>query len=112
MQLNRVFQNLIENAIKFAKPGTPPRVHVASITEGDRIVIRIADDGIGMDDSAKERIFGMFERLDAGSQIAGFGIGLASAKRVVELMGGTLLVESEKGKGSTFIISLLAAEKL
>jgi len=106
-QLVQVFQNLVGNGIKYRRPETP-RVRVSSKREGDRWIIAVADNGLGIDAQYFERIFGMFQRLHRREEFAGTGIGLAIAKKIVERHGGAISVESILGVGSTFRFSLAA----
>lgn len=104
-QLSQLFQNLIGNAIKFAKPGTTPVVRIDGEPRPDSICISVRDNGIGIDSKYFERIFVLFRRLD-GSKYPGTGIGLAICKKIVERHGGRLWVDSEPGRGSTFRLTL------
>jgi len=92
--LRQVFQNLLGNAMKFAREDIPPRVDVQALRTPRGWEISVADDGIGVDDEAMLRIFEMFGRArGAGRDRAGSGIGLAICKRAVEAHGGTIRVE-------------------
>ncbi|MFH1936369.1 MAG: ATP-binding protein, partial [Bacteroidota bacterium] len=104
-QLIRLFQNLIENAIKFTADA-PPRISIAAKTEGKRVTVSIQDNGIGINEIYADRIFTIFQRLHKKEQYPGTGIGLAICKRIVERHGGTIWVDSELGKGSTFCFTL------
>lgn len=108
--LTSLFQNLIHNGIKFAKPGLAPVVVVDSkviIKKGeDYAEYRVSDNGIGVDAQFQKRIFQIFERLHGKESYEGTGIGLAICKRIVEKHGGTIKLESESEEGSTFIINL------
>ncbi len=95
-----VFQNLIENAAKFMGEEPRPRIEIGA-RHGAEPVIYVRDNGIGIDEKYHDKIFGLFERLDLA--IDGTGVGLALVKRIVEVHGGRIWVESEGlGKGSTF----------
>ena len=106
-QLGQVFQNLIGNAIKYARPGVKPVVHVNATREGRYWSIAVSDNGIGIDPRDQKMIFGAFKRLH-GREIPGTGIGLAVCRRAVEAHDGRIWVESTPGEGSTFIFTLPA----
>lgn len=108
VQLTRVFQNLLGNAIKYGKPGIAPRVHISAIESGDEWIIQVADNGIGFDSKYAKKIFEPFKRLD-DRQAPGTGLGLAIAKTIIERHGGRIWVESEPGKGTTFSFTLPTA---
>lgn len=98
--------NVISNALKFTVPGQPPKVTIAAEDRGQFVVIKVADQGIGIDPQHHERIFQVFDRLHCYSSYPGAGVGLAIVRRAVERMQGRVWVESEKGKGSCFHIML------
>lgn len=102
--LAHVWQNLLNNAIKFSRNNGTIRIRL--YREGLYLIIRIADNGIGMDEEVKRRIFEKFYQGDSSRSSQGNGLGLALAKRIVELHGGSISVSSKKGKGSTFTVSL------
>jgi len=103
-QLRQVFQNLIENAIKFSGDRAPV-IHVAGRRQGLWTTISVRDSGVGIAPEYRDKIFLIFHRLH-GRDTVGTGIGLALCKRIVERHGGTLSVESEPGTGSTFSFTL------
>jgi signal transduction histidine kinase len=107
--LTQALLNLVDNALKFHKPGLPPAVHIVAARHDDTVRIEVKDEGIGIAPEHHERIFQIFQRLHAGGTYRGTGIGLALVKRIAERMGGTVGVESEAGKGSTFWIDVPAA---
>ncbi|MEM7017645.1 MAG: ATP-binding protein [Pseudomonadota bacterium] len=104
-RLLEVWQNLIENALKFSKPQTTPQIHIGCRQETPP-VFYIRDNGIGIDSRYHEKVFELFERLSPEDS-DGTGIGLALVRRIVEIHNGRLWVESDgMGKGSTFCFSL------
>jgi PAS domain S-box-containing protein len=111
MQLTQLFQNLVGNAIKYQRPGTP-EVHVSAAMDRDRKwIFSVKDNGLGIEAKYTERIFGMFQRLHKREEFEGTGIGLAICKKIVERHDGTISVESEPGRGSTFRFSLAGSER-
>ena len=104
-QLTQVFQNLIENAIKFRQAG-PPEIRVSATRGLGFWTISVEDNGIGFDATQAERIFGVFRRLHRYGRYPGTGIGLAICKRIVERHGGAIKAFSEVSKGSTFQFTL------
>jgi PAS domain S-box-containing protein len=112
-QLVKVFQNLIANAIKFKKEDEPPKIHVSARKDSQKnqYIFSVQDNGIGMDPQYAERIFTLFQRLHTRDEYHGTGIGLSVAKRIIERHGGSIWVESELGKGSTFYFTLPAYQK-
>jgi CheY-like chemotaxis protein/anti-sigma regulatory factor (Ser/Thr protein kinase) len=105
-RLRQVMLNLLSNAIKYNRQGGKVRLEVQA--EGDeRLRIKVIDTGLGISDARLQEVFQPFNRLGAeNSGIEGTGIGLTITRRIVELMGGTVDVESEMGVGSTFWIEL------
>jgi len=100
-QLYQLFQNLIDNAMKFVKDKTP-NIKIAAIEHEDDWEFTVADNGIGIKDEFREKVFQIFQRLHAQTEYAGTGVGLAICKKIVELHGGRIWVESEYGNGTTF----------
>jgi|GEM_PF-621080 len=100
-----VLQNLIDNAIKFMSSQTDPRIEIGTYKNEKNIsVYYVKDNGIGIDPQFHENIFGLFNKLDTGS--SGTGIGLALVKRIIEVHGGQIWVESQVGVGTTFYFTL------
>lgn len=107
--LVQVFQNLIENALKY-RGEDPARVRVSARRAGDDWRIEVADDGIGIAPQHHERIFEVFRRLHGNSSYQGTGVGLAICNRIVTQLGGRIGVESKPGAGATFWLTLRDAE--
>ncbi|MBI3161809.1 MAG: PAS domain S-box protein [Chloroflexi bacterium] len=104
-RLAEVFQNLVDNAAKFTGAQPHPRIEIGqSGFENDMPIFHVRDNGMGIEVMHQDRIFGLFNKLDATSD--GTGIGLALVKRIVEVHGGRIWVESEVGQGATFYFTL------
>jgi signal transduction histidine kinase len=103
--LLQLLQNLIENAVKYRGPDKP-RIRVGCASQNGGTALFVRDNGIGIDASAHETIFGIFKRLHSCEKYAGAGIGLAVAKKIVERHGGRIWVESAPGQGATFWFTL------
>ncbi len=104
-RLVEVCQNLLENAVKYMGDQPEPHIEVGAEREGKETVFFVRDNGMGIDMRYQENIFGLFNKLDAGSE--GSGLGLALVKRIVEIHGGRIWVESDgKGCGSCFRFTL------
>jgi PAS domain S-box-containing protein len=104
--LTQCLTNLLDNAVKFVAPGVKPSVRVHTERRGDRVRICIADNGIGIDATGQQQLFGMFQRLNPAQGYRGTGVGLAIVRRAAERMQGTAGVESAPGLGSTFWVEL------
>ena len=106
-QLFQLFQNLINNGMKYQNPDTIPKVRVNVEDKTTHWQFCVQDNGIGMEERHLGRIFDVFQRLHRKSQFAGTGVGLSICKKVVERHGGKIWVTSQKGTGSTFYFTLL-----
>jgi two-component system, chemotaxis family, sensor kinase Cph1 len=103
-----VFQNLIDNAVKYMGDQPSPRVEIGSRRAeagGGGPVFYVRDNGMGIEPRHRDRVFGLFQQLDADAE--GTGVGLALVKRIVELHGGRIWIESDGlGQGSSFCFTL------
>jgi PAS domain S-box-containing protein len=108
-QMRQLFQNLIGNALKFHKPGEPPRVAVrGEVVPGDPTQVRltVSDNGIGFDEKYLDRIFQVFQRLHGRDEYEGTGVGLAICRKIVERHRGEITARSRPGEGSAFVVTL------
>jgi len=101
-----LFQNLITNAIKFQKTSETSVINISAKHEGKEWIFAVRDNGIGIDEKYYPKLFVIFQRLHSRNEYPGTGIGLAQCKKIVDLHGGKIWVESEVGKGSTFYFTL------
>jgi len=107
IQMRQLLQNLIGNALKFRREDVPPVVRLRSSTSDDgQCTISVSDNGIGIKEQHRDKIFRMFERLHSRTQYDGSGIGLAICRRIVERHAGSITVTSTTGGGTTFTIGL------
>lgn len=105
--LHQLFYNLINNAIKFCPPEREPAVEIrAGKGSSGMVEILVMDNGIGIDEEHRDKIFAPFVRLNTRESFPGTGIGLAICRRVAELHGGKIAIMPNPGEGSTFIVSL------
>ncbi len=104
-QIYQVLQNLISNAIKF-KSETPPVIEISAEEKENEFVLKVKDNGIGIDEQYQEKVFIIFNRLNRDARYKGTGIGLAIAKKIVERHNGKIYFESTPGKGTTFIFTI------
>ena len=105
-QMRQLFQNVIGNAVKFRVEGRHPKIHIGVRSHECGWLLQVSDNGIGIEPGEIHKLFEVFQRLHERDKYAGTGIGLAICKRIVELHGGRIWVESELGKGSTFCFTL------
>lgn len=106
IQLARLFQNLIGNAIKFRGDGRRPRIHLSVESQQDQWLFSVADNGIGFEQQYTDRIFLIFQRLHGRAQYPGTGVGLAVCKRIVERHGGRIWACGEPDKGAIFSFTI------
>ena len=104
--LQEILQNLLDNAVQYSSTGG--HIVVRAIVQGEEIVMSVTDNGIGIPKAEQERIFERFYRVDPARsrELGGTGLGLSIAKHLAEVHGGRIQVESELGRGSTFLVFL------
>lgn len=105
-QMRQLLQNLLANAIKFARPDTVPHIILRAESDAEHVTLHVADNGIGFEQQYAERIFRPFQRLVERSAYAGTGMGLAICHKIVTRHGGTIRATSVPGEGTTFHITL------
>ncbi|MBI3444724.1 MAG: PAS domain S-box protein [Magnetospirillum sp.] len=110
LELMRLFQNLIGNALKYRFPDRPPVIAVECRGQDHEWIITVADNGIGIAEEDRARVFGIFQRLVTANQYEGTGIGLAICQKIVEGHAGRIWVEGNDGEGSRFMIALPALD--
>ncbi len=101
----QLFQNLISNSIKFAKEDINPIIKILAGEEGENYTLTFIDNGIGIEKKNQQMVFDIFHRIHPKNKYEGTGIGLATCKRIVENLGGTIRLESEENEGTTFFIT-------
>lgn len=110
-KLRTVLRNLLENAVKYSLPDSAP-VEVSAAVDAEHVVLRVADDGQGVPEEDRPSLFEPFFRVNRSrskSPAAGYGLGLSICKRIVEAHGGTITVQPNAGRGTTFVVTLPAA---
>jgi PAS domain S-box-containing protein len=107
MQIRQLFQNLIENALKFQRADIPPHIRIYLAWQTQRqICIGVQDNGIGFKQEYADKIFKVFERLHSAASYPGTGMGLAICRKIIERHGGTIQATGQEGEGATFLITL------
>lgn len=110
-RIREVFQNLLDNAIKYMNRSEGGRIEVGYRLDGSEHIFRVSDNGPGIPEEQRERVFGVFRRGSAGATgPAGRGVGLAVVRNIAAKYGGRAWVESEPGKGATFLFTLSTTE--
>ncbi|HEY0416299.1 MAG TPA: ATP-binding protein [Gaiellaceae bacterium] len=107
-QLRLVFRNLIANAVKFARPGVPARVEITAARSGAHWQFCVADNGIGIEDDDRQKVFDLFNRAGRSNHVPGTGIGLAICQRIVERAGGRIWIEPGDEQGTVFCFTVPA----
>jgi light-regulated signal transduction histidine kinase (bacteriophytochrome) len=107
--LAEVFRRLLDNAIKFRRPGSAPRIEIGVARDNGHWVLSVADAGIGIAPGDQAQIFELFQRLNRREEYDGIGMGLPVCRRLVEAYGGRVWVESRAGEGARFFVSVPAA---
>jgi PAS domain S-box-containing protein len=107
--MERVWTNLISNAIKYSRDSATKRIEIGASTEGGMTSYSVKDHGIGFDPRYTDKLFGLFQRLHAPTEYEGTGVGLAIVKRIVERHGGRVWAEGKPGEGAAFYFSLPSA---
>ncbi len=107
--MHQLLQNLISNALNFARPGVKPVVRVTSdVDTAGTCTIRVEDNGIGFAPHHAERIFGLLQRLHGRHEYEGTGMGLAICRRITDFHGGTIVAVGSPGAGAVFTVSIPA----
>lgn len=105
-QLGQLFQNLVGNALKYRRPEVAPEITILAEDAGDAVTISVTDNGIGIDDKNKLKIFEVFQRLHGRDQFEGTGIGLALCRKITDRHQGTIAADGVAGHGTTFTVKL------
>jgi len=104
--MQRVWANLLDNAMKFTGPKEHALIEVGARTEGNEVIYYVKDNGVGFDMQYVEKLFGMFQRLHGVEEFPGTGIGLAIVKRIITRHGGHVWAEGRLNEGATFYFAL------
>lgn len=107
-QLRQLFQNLISNGVKYARPGISPVIQVNQVPtqKPGQLTIVVQDNGIGFEPKHREKIFGIFQRLHGRDAFPGAGIGLSICRKICERHGGSIDAQSQPGEGARFSVTL------
>ncbi len=104
--LVQVLANLIDNALKYSRKASPPRIAITAEVVGNGLIFSVSDNGIGFDMKYQEQIFGLFNRLERSEAFEGTGAGLAIVKKVLAKLGGSIKVAAQPGLGAVFTVEL------
>lgn len=105
-QMLRLFQNLIDNAVKYRHPDRPPRITIDATTKDGTWIIHVSDNGKGLDPASAENAFRLFQRMNPDDKIDGTGLGLAMCQKIVLRHGGTIQLNADRPEGLEVIITL------
>ena len=105
-EMIQLLQNLLSNAIKFTKQENQPIIRINTKEDDEHYIISVSDNGIGIAEDQKDRVFGIFERLNHRSEYEGSGIGLTTCRKIVKNVGGNIWLDSKINEGTTFHISI------
>ncbi|MDJ1185187.1 sensor histidine kinase [Roseofilum casamattae] len=111
VQLIQLFQNLLNNAIKFTAPQMQPQIQIKAVIRKEKCLISVQDNGIGIPPDEKERVFQVFKRFHDSKDYSGHGIGLATCRKIVENHGGKIWFKSKVDEGTSFYFTLPIPEK-
>ncbi|MCE5182109.1 MAG: PAS domain S-box protein [Betaproteobacteria bacterium] len=109
--IGQILANLVDNALTYCTRDGAPRVTLSSVCEDGKVVLRVADNGIGIAPEYHEKVFQVFQRLHSEAEYPGTGIGLAIVAKAARMMEGEIGIESALGAGSTFSVRLPAASE-
>ena len=111
VHISNIVNNLMDNAVKYSKENVPPKICITTACNPKKFILRIDDNGIGMNRETLKRIFEKFYRAHTGNvhNVKGFGLGLSYVEDIVQAHGGTIKADSTLGKGSCFTIELPAS---
>lgn len=104
--VQQVFQNVLENAVKFSRKQAKPRIEIGWEQDADHFTIFVKDNGVGFNPAYQAKLFRLFQRLHSAKEFEGTGMGLANVQRIIERHGGTVRAVGEQSKGATFFLSL------
>ncbi len=106
--LKQVISNILSNAVKFTRNKEQAKINVKHSIEENKVCFSINDNGVGFDMKHASKLFGIFQRMHTQSEFEGFGIGLATVKKIIDKHGGEVSIKSEEGIGTTIMFSLPA----